>query len=516
MKPSIELFLLIKSLTKSEKRYFKLYSSLQAGDKNYLKLFDAIEKQSEYNEEAIKQKFKKEIFIRHLPSEKNHLYSLILKSLRTYHSENSVGSLLKELLKDMENLYNKALYKECNKVVNRVKKLAYDSEKFYYIIEIIGWEKQLADEEVLFGKLENNLEKLNNEEQQIIDKIRNLGEYQVLYSKINYVFRKGGYSRNEKERAIVEEVANHPLITGKNTALSVRAATMCYFIKGLCAITNGNLEEAHTNFRKVVDKMEQNALIAKDLQRRYVKSLNYLLLYYIEYRKYDEFHKLITQMRALPLQAEFSSIDIKMKIFTATYNSELLVYARMGDFKKGIDIVEDVLTGMQTFQGRIYKDEEILFYYNIAYLYFGAEDYHKALYWINKVLNDPDKSGIRQDIFSFARIFNLIIHYELGNTDFLKYITNSAHRYHVKRQRDYKFEMMVFMYFKKLANTVPTKQIVLFGELKNELQRLLKDDNEKIALQYFDFISWIGAKTEQKPFSEFVKKRIELGLAENV
>lgn len=508
MKPSVELFLLIKSLTKSEKRYFKLYSTLQSGDKNYLKLFDTIEKQNGYDEEAIKQKFKKEVFIKHLPSEKNHLYSLILKSLRTYHAESSVSSLLKELLKDMEILYNKALYKECNKVVNRVKKLAYDFEKFYYLIEIISWEKQLADEETIFGKLEHNLEMLNLEEQRIIDKIQNLGEYQVLYSKISYVFRKGGYSRNEKERAIVQEVVNHHLIKGKNTALSLRAATMCYFIKGLCAITNGDMEEAHVNFRKVVDKMEQNPLIAKDLQRRYVKSLNYLLLYYIEYRKYDEFHKLIAQMRALPLQPEFSSIDIKIKIFTATYNSELLVYSRMGEFQKGIAVVEDILKGIEAFQGKIYKEEEIKFYYNIAYLHFGAGDYHQALSWINKVLNDSDKSGIRQDILSFARVFNLVVHYELGNTDFLEYITNSAHRYHVKLKRDYKFEMIVFKYFKKLSNiTLPAKRIVLFGELKIELEAILEDANEKVVLQYFDFISWIDSKIEEKSFADLVKKR---------
>ena len=60
MKPSDELFKLIKSLTKSEKRFFKLSSSLQSGEKNYLKLFDAIEKQLEYDEEDIKNTFKKE------------------------------------------------------------------------------------------------------------------------------------------------------------------------------------------------------------------------------------------------------------------------------------------------------------------------------------------------------------------------------------------------------------------------------------------------------------------------
>ena len=54
MKPSTELFNLIQSLSKSEKRFFKLSSSLQDGEKNYLKLFDAIEKQKSYDEKEIK------------------------------------------------------------------------------------------------------------------------------------------------------------------------------------------------------------------------------------------------------------------------------------------------------------------------------------------------------------------------------------------------------------------------------------------------------------------------------
>ena len=47
----------------------------------------------------------------------------------------------------------------------------------------------------------------------------------ILYSKINYVFRSGGYVRTDEEHAMVEEISEHPLIKGKNTALSRRAAT---------------------------------------------------------------------------------------------------------------------------------------------------------------------------------------------------------------------------------------------------------------------------------------------------
>ena len=129
MKPSTELHDLIKSLTKSEKRFFKLHSSLQAGDKNYLRIFDSIDKQKVYDEEAIKKQFANERFIKHLPSEKNHLYKLILKALRSYHAESSISGTLKQEIKNIEILYQKALYVECNKLLHRAKRIARDNER---------------------------------------------------------------------------------------------------------------------------------------------------------------------------------------------------------------------------------------------------------------------------------------------------------------------------------------------------------------------------------------------------
>lgn len=58
-----ELPRLIQSLTKSEKRYFKMFTSLQSGEKSYLKLFDAIEKMEEYDEEKIKKCSKEKILL---------------------------------------------------------------------------------------------------------------------------------------------------------------------------------------------------------------------------------------------------------------------------------------------------------------------------------------------------------------------------------------------------------------------------------------------------------------------
>ena len=507
MKPTLQLFHLIKSLSKSEKRYFKLYSSIQSGDKIYMKLFDVIDKEKVYNEESIKQKLKKDISLKHFPSQKNHLYGQILKSLGMFHSESSVGSILKEQLREIEILYNKALYKECNKVVSRAKKLAYDTERFHFIFEILNWEKQLSDDEQILGTLEENLRMINKEEEEVILKMRNLGDYHLLYSQINYVFRQGGYTRNSKEREIVDRVSSDPLIIEPKMAISARSITMCFYIKGLCAVANNKLKEAVNHFLRILELMDQNPLVAKDLRKRSIKTYNYLLLAYIELGQYDNVFKLISKMRSLD---GYDSIYLKAKIFTATSNAEIVTYARMGEFKKGIEKLDFILKGIEQFSGKITKESEMLFYYNIAYLYFGLGNYHKALHWVNQLLNDNQVTG-RLDICSFGRILNLLIHSELQNHDLLKHIINSTQRFQLKHQRNYKFEMLILSYFTKTMKVNSLKEkMSLFEKIKEELQEVVKDEYEKIALQYIDFISWIKSKIERRSFEEVIREKAML------
>ncbi|NQZ20409.1 MAG: hypothetical protein HRT44_14295, partial [Bdellovibrionales bacterium] len=296
MKPSTELFDLIKSLSKSEKRFFKLASSLQTGDKNYLKIFDAIDKQTDYDENNIKDQFKSETFIKHFPSEKNHLYKLILKSLRSYHSDNSVSSVLKQEIKNIEILYNKALFKECNKFLMRAKKMAIQHEKFYYLFELINWEKRLLEEALEDGQFTKDLDTLIIEEQEVIEKLRNLAAYHVLYSKINYVFRSGGHVRDDEDKRLVEEIANHPLIKGKNTALSKRAATICYYTQGFCQLAHNNHADAYVKFSRVKSILDENPHIRKDLSKRYIRTLDNIINCLIDSKDYGQAKEVIQEM----------------------------------------------------------------------------------------------------------------------------------------------------------------------------------------------------------------------------
>ncbi|MEX2595763.1 MAG: hypothetical protein WEC59_02450 [Salibacteraceae bacterium] len=482
-------------------------SSLQTGEKNYIKLFDSIEKQTEYDEEAIKKQFKGETFIKHLPSEKNHLYKLILKSLRSYYSENSISAILAEHIQSIEILYNKALYSECSKLVKKAKKIADSHERFYYLFELIKWEKMLLEEEFQSGKFDKDLNKLIEEEQIVIKRLRNLAEYQILYSKINYVFRQGGYARNDDERKMVIDIQSHELIKGKNTALSRRAAATCYYVKGLCAITNNEVEDSFANFSKVVRIFEENPNLIQDIPKQYIKSLGNLFYYHVGAGDFPKLFELIEKMRSLYEQPGFNRIDIQLRIFISTNYYEMLAYERRGEYDRALEMINPIKDQLKSYGEKVTKEDEVLFEHLIANVYFGAQKYRDALRQLNEVLND-NESNLRQDIYNFSKLFNLIIHYELKNYDLLDYLIKSTDRYYIKRKKSlnigYEFEITFLRLFKKLLKKIKQAEHTtsVFIEMKEELNKLLLDQNERVALEYFDYLTWIEAQIQSLPYGE--------------
>lgn len=507
MKPSTELFDLIKSLSKSEKRFFKLHSALQSGEKNYLRIFDAIDKQKNYDEEAIKAFFAKETFIRHFPSEKNHLYKLILKALRAYHAESSVGGLLKQHINNIEILFSKALYTEAAKVLQRAKKAAREHEQFYHWFELLSWEKMLMEEAYQSGNFSSDLNALIEEEEMVLAKLRNLAAYNVLYAKINYVFRSGGYVRTEEEHAMVEEISEHPLIKGQNTALSNRASTICHYTQGFCYWAKRDWTTSFAKFSRAKEILDKHPQLKKDLPKRYVRTLYYLIQCEIELGDHEHVKEHIRTLRELTGKPGFGDIDIKLLVFSNSYLSELRFHDRAGDFNKVEKLEEAVIQGMVRTGARLPKEFELEFYFLLSTVNFGAGRMSRSLFWLNKVLNDPEPT-LRQDIFTYARLFNLIVHYELGNFELLEYIVRSTQRFLSKRHRAYGVEAALIEHVKKLARTSSSDaRMALFVTLQERLNALMEDPNESTVSKYFNICAWVTSKVEEVPFAEVVKRR---------
>jgi len=204
------------------------------------------------------------------------------------------------------------------------------------------------------------------------------------------------------------------------------------------------------------------------------------------------------------------TIETQASLFITTYNNELGIYLNTGNFEKAKKIIPVIDKGLKTYTNHISGEMKMIFYYNIAYVYFGLNELSKSLKWLNLILNDT-KTNLRLDVLSFALIINLIIHFELKHYKLLEHLVIATYRFLSKREKLYKLESIVLNFIRKKLpkiNTLVQVEInVAFKELLKELNLLLKDPFEKKAYEYFDFISWLESKIEHKPFAKVVQEK---------
>ena len=138
------LFQLVKSLGKSEKRNFKLYTKRNSSseDLKVVKLFDALDKLNEYDEEQLLKR-NKSIRKQQLSNIKAHLYKQILSSLRLIKDENNIDIQLHEQMDYARILFNKGLYLQSLKVLDKMKEMARTNNQLTYLQQALFFEKKI-------------------------------------------------------------------------------------------------------------------------------------------------------------------------------------------------------------------------------------------------------------------------------------------------------------------------------------------------------------------------------------
>lgn len=502
-----ELVRLITSLSKSEKRYFKIFTSLQGSDKDYLKLFEVVEKQGEYDEEKIKKALKGEDFLKRLPAVKNYLYGQILKSLRINYIGTTVDSELKEMIEEIIILYEKRLFKQCIKIIDKAKELADANEQTLQLIELNLLEEKVLIEVLNIDKFEKTLNDSIDREKELLEKLRITAEYRNLYNRIVVINKKIKEARTEEELVQFKEIIEHPLLRSYESATSFDAKNYYYLIHLNYNHANGDNEACLDIAQQQLALLESYPQKIAEKPKMYIAALNNVLLSQIHLHKYDDFDKTLEKLRNVPVK----SAGIEANRFVSSYMFEMVMYLDTGEFGKSAGIRDAVLEGLKKYHDKINTIEEITLLYNLFYSYFGTGEYSKALGIINKLLNEYQKE-LRYDIQSAVRILNLILHYELGNSRLLEYNAVSAYRFLYKSKRLYKLENIVLDFIRKKMHHIytPKDEVEAFIELRKEFIPLLDDPYEKKAFEYFDYISWFDSRIEKRPFEEIVKEKISL------
>jgi len=270
------------------------------------------------------------------------------------------------------------------------------------------------------------------------------------------------------------------------------------------SMTKEDFMNAYRYAKKLLEKSQSERAKETQFQTNHILHLYAAIQVFL--KKYKEALNTLNKLRAISAP----SVSKQAEIFEQSYGNELDIYIITGAFEKGIAI-DEVKSGLERYGKNLRMTGKITFYFNFAYLYFGVGDYDKAIEWVNKILNETDIKA-REDMQAVTRILNLIIHFELDNIDLLEYASRSTYRFLAQRDRLYKIETAVLHFFKnklpKINITVKKELLAGFKELKDEIIEISKDPLEKIVItEYFDFISWLESKIENRAFGEIVREK---------
>jgi hypothetical protein len=495
---SNELYQLIWSMTKTEKRYFKLYAeqnTLKANN-NYLKLYDAVEKQVHkddgYEEDKIIKKFKNETFVKYLPSTKYQLYKLILKCMHQYNGGSSVEAELAEMMHNVEYLRGKRLFDQAWKTLRNARKKAEKHERFAKLMDINIQELELIEEIVEPDQALKRLEKYRSELQSFAGKHLNYAEFKYLFNKAHMLQRKTGFARTAEELVVFNELLAHPLMRDISKAESKSATYFYYFAKVIGEYGVGNLENCYEVTAKLVEMMELYPFeLQNDVNQLIDIVYNHLLVCYA-LNKQEEFLKYLQILRATKPKKNADHA----KAFERYYMLYFNWYREHAEHADALEVMQQFELELQEHEAHLNPEFELVLFSECTHIYMSLQDYSKALRWNNKILNTRHLK-LREDVQSLARIFDLMIHYELKHFDLLEYRLKSAYRYLYKKNRLHMTEKMILRSIRKLPMLNSNAELIkLFRELQEEIKTASNDPLEKRVLSVFDFITWLDEKVK--------------------
>ena len=434
---------------------------------------------------------------------KYKLYKQILKSLRSYYSEKSVDDKIMEMIRDAKILIDKDLYPDAIKILEKAKTIAFKYEKLSLLLEIVHWQKRIfngwvVDEE----QNEKDVVQIYEEEKCLIDKIVNANEFWCMGSKIFLSYRKHGIARTHEDILRNKVIMNHPIFKNEEQALSHFSRMVFHWSYNIYYIVVNNPKEQYKHAKKAVELMEIHPHYIADDPVRYSSRLYYLLTACKSLKKYEEFFNLNSKLKTLIIEYK-----LPFSVIMSIYCLNLGVYIDTGQFKKAALFLSEIQPALKE-RGDKNEIHELLFRANLALLYLGNKQYHEALININFALNEK-KDHLPDDHYSSMRVIQLIIHFDKGNMDLLPYLAKSFYKYLIHKKQLYKTENIFIHFIRTKIDKMNTKkgQEEAFKALREELLKISNDPMEENFLKFFDIISWLESKIENRPFAEILREK---------
>lgn len=504
------LFQLIKSLEKAEKRNFKLFIQRNLGkaDLKIVQLFDALDRVGEeYDEDALLLRVKS-LKKAQLPNLKANLYRQILASLRTLRDDGNVEIQLHEQMEYARILYNKGLYQQSLKMLDRVKELAktYHQSTFWH--QALVFEKKIESLHIT-RSLRNRAETLSAEVVALNERLALIGNLSNLSLQLYSWYIHVGHARHERDVAAVREFFTARLPPNADRVGGFFGRL--YLFQAYCwqALIVQDFLLYYRYAQRWVDLFEEEPLMKRVETLFYIKGLHNLLLVHFMLRNYPKFDEVLLRFELFAQTDEAGTNDnIRVQTFVYLTIARINNHFLKGTFTEGLSLVPEIEEQLNEWPMQIDQHRFLVIYYKIACLYFGAGDPVRTIEYLNRIIHQ--RTDLRNDLQCYARLLHLISHYELGHFDLLEHLIKSVYRFMAQMESLGVAEEEVFRFLRKSFQlNTPARLINAFRSLKEKLEKHEQNPFESRSFMYLDIISWLESKISGGTVQEVIKRRFK-------
>jgi hypothetical protein len=500
------LFQLVKSLEKSEKRNFKLYVKRNSAseDLKVIQLFDALDRMNEYDEQALLKK-NKSIKKQQLSNLKANLYRQILASLRIIRDENNVELHLHEQMDYARILFNKGLYLQSLRGLDRLKELARNFNQITYLQQALFFEKKI---EALYitRSMKNRAEQLAGESETASTQISVVNKLSNLSLQLYGWYIQHGHARNEGDirelKAFFEK--NLPAQTDKAESFYEKLylyQSWCWF-----AFIQLDFLQYYRYCQKWVQLFEKYPEMLPVETASYIKGMHNLMGAHFDLLNHEKLEETIKKFEQFAKSKLVKQNDNnRILTYQYLYTAQINLYFLQGTFEKGLQMVPFLEKMLRNYGRYLDIHRVLVFYYKIACLYFGSGKNEKAIDYLNRIINQ--KSDLRTDLQCYARLLHLIAHYELGNFQLLEYLIKSVYRYMAKMENLSRVEEEMFAFLRQSFRVGAHALKPEFEKLLQKLRKYEGNPLETRAFAYLDVVSWLESKINNVNVQDVIRQK---------
>ncbi|SHG24105.1 hypothetical protein SAMN05444396_106197 [Flavobacterium segetis] len=503
------LFVLIKSLSKSEKRQFKIFASRLETSSNtkFIELFNVLDKSEAYDEKIIlKSGIIKKVQLSNL---KSYVYKQILVSIRLNIPSQNMRYQIREQIDFASILYNKGLYKQSLKILDKSKILALENDEKLMAFEIVEFEK-LIESQYITRSIQGRADELViqakelNYQNTISSKLSNLSLQ--LYG----IMLKTGYVKTDEEYKYIDNYFNKHIAKFDEKKFGFREKYWFYNANLWRSFLVQDFLGSYKYAYKWVTLFYENPNMIYLNPVFFLKGNNYLLesLFMLKYK--SKFKKYLSQLEETINDSKFPVNDnIASLSFLYFYNNKLNFHILEGTFAESEYLIPEILQKLKLHSDHLDEYHEMMFFYKIASIYFGNEKYLESIFYLEKIINNKNLS-MREDLMCFARLLSLIAHYELGNDYYLENHLKNTYKFLLKMNDLHEVQKEIIKFLKSLNSIYPSDIKKEFIKMRERFIELEKNTYEKRAFLYLDIISWLESKIKNQKISDIIKEKAKL------